>query len=104
MSIGTILAWLLRLWGFLRGGKGTRIKIDARPEASIEAERKRLEKLKAKIKEIDNELTDVTIRLVKAKALECNSLVARLDDKRQYLMRKLRDAKREYDDAKRLYS
>jgi hypothetical protein len=100
MSFGWIISLIWKLIG-LFGGKGSRITFEARTEASIEAEQKKLDKLKYNIQEIDDELQKTVIKLVQAKSRDDIAAANRLDDKRQYLMSKLRDAKQRYDDAKR---
>ena len=52
MSIGTIILWLLKLVGLFKGGSSSRIKLDVRSEKSIEAKRKRLDKLHARMMEL----------------------------------------------------
>jgi len=101
MSIGTIILWLLKLVGLFKGGSSSRIKLDVRSEKSIEAKRKRLDKLYAGMTGIDNELKDTIRRIVKAKRDGDTSLEHRLNDKRDKLFEQFKGAKREYDDLKR---
>ena len=103
MSFGWLISLVLKIIGMF-GGKGTRIKFEARSEKSLDEERKRRENVKKKIKEIDSEVTDITIRLVKAKAAGDTNLANRLDDKRLWLLQKLRDARQELLDAEGLSS
>ena len=100
MSIGTIITWILKLVGLFRGGSSSRIKLDVRSEKSIEDERKRLDKLFARMKGLDNELTETIQRIIKAKKNGDTALESRLNDKRDKLFQQFKDAKREYDDAK----
>ena len=58
MSIGTIISWILKLIGMFTGKSSSRIKLDVQSESSIEAERKRLDKLYAKMTGIDNEIKE----------------------------------------------
>ena len=70
MNLGvwaTITAILLKLWSVFRGGKGTRITVVARPEASIEAERERLDVMFKALKEKRDELKAKTIQDCKAR-------------------------------------
>ena len=101
MSIGTIITWILKLVGLFRGGSSSRIKLDVRSEKSIEDERKRLDKLFARMKGLDNEITDTIQRIIKAKKNCDTNLECRLNAKRDKLFEQLRTAKRKYDDAKR---
>ena len=100
MSIGTIISWLLKLIGMFTGKSSSRIKLDVRSEKSIEAERKRLDKLFAKMTGIDNELKDTIHRIIKAKKGGDTILESRLNDKRDMLFQQFSSAKREYDDLK----
>jgi len=100
MSIGTIITWLLKIIGMFRGGSSSRIKLDVRSEKSVEDERKRLDKLFARMKGLDNELTETIQRIIMAKRNGDTALEHRLNDKRDMLFRQFRSAKREYDDAK----
>ena len=100
MNIGTIITWILKLIGLFRGGSSSRIMLDVRSESSIEAERKRLNKLWAKMTGIDNEIKDTIHRLVKAKMDGDTALESRLNDKRDMLFGQFQAAKREYDDLK----
>ena len=101
MTIGTIITWLLKLIGLFKGGSSSRIKLDVRSEKSIEAERKRLDKLYSEMMRIDNDLKVTIHRIVWAKQDGDTALESRLNDKRDMLFRQFRTAKREYDDAKR---
>ena len=101
MSIGTIISWLLKLIGLFKGGSSSRIKLDVRSEKSIEDERKRLDKLYARMNGIDNELRDTIRRIVKAKKNGDINLESRLNDKRDMLFEQFRTAKREYDTIRR---
>lgn len=100
MSIGTIILWLLRIVGLFTGKSSSRIKLDVRSEKSIEAERKKLDKLWARITGIDNELKYTIRKLVRAKMDGDTALESRLNDKRDKLYQQFRAAKREYDDLK----
>jgi len=100
VSIGTIISWLLKLVGlFVKGGGGSRVKLDVRSESSIEADRKRLDKLHAGMMRIDNELQETIHGIVKAKRDGDTALESRLNDKRDMLFEQFRTAKREYDDV-----
>jgi len=103
MSIGTIIAWLLKIIGMFRGGSSSRIKLDVRSEKSVEDERKRLDKLYARMKGIDNELTETIQKIIRSKKAGDGdtSLESRLNDMRDKLFQQFKDAKREYDNAKR---
>ena len=101
MSISTIITWLLGLWNALKGGGGSRVKLEVRSEAAIADDRKRFDKLYARKMGIDNELKDTIRRIVWAKKAGDTDLESRLNDKRDMLFQKFRDAKREYDNAKR---
>ena len=101
MSIGTIITWILKLVGLFRGGSSSRIKLDVRSEKSIEDERKRLDKLYAGMMRIENELQETIHGIVKAKKDGDTALESRLNDKRDMLFEQFKDAKREYDNAKR---
>jgi len=101
VSIGTIITWILKLFGLFRGGSSSRIKLEVRSEAAIEAERKKLDKLFARMVGIDNELKDTIIRIIKAKNAGYTTLESRLNDKRDMLFQQFREAEREYNDLKR---
>ena len=101
MSIGTIISWILKLIGMFTGKSSSRIKLDVQSESSIEAERKRLDKLYAKMTGIDNEIKETIHRIVKAKKSGDTALESRLNDKRDMLFQQFRSAKRRYDDLKR---
>jgi len=97
MNIGTIITWILKLIGLFRGGSSSRITLDVRSESSIEAERKRLDKLWAKMTGIDNEIKDTIHRLVKAKKDGDTTLEGRLNDKRDLLIQQYQEVKRQYE-------
>ena len=97
MNIGTIITWILKLIGLFRGGSSSRITLDVRSESSIEAERKRLNKLWAKMTGIDNEIKDTIHRLVKAKKDGDTTLEGRLNDKRDLLIQQYQEVKRQYE-------
>jgi len=100
MSIGTIILWLLKLVGLFKGGSSSRIKLDVRSEKSIEAKRKRLDKLHARMMELDNEMQETIHRIVKAKKAGDTTLESRLNGERDKLSQQFRAAKSEYDNAK----
>jgi len=101
MTLSTIISWLMGLIGMLRGRTSPRVKLEVRSEAAIEAERKKLDKLFARMSGIDNELKDTIHRLVKAKKAGYDTLEHRLNDKRDMLFQQFREAKRQYDDLQR---
>ena len=100
MSIGTIILWLLKLVGLFKGRSSSRIKLDVRSEKSIEDERKRIDKLYARMTGIDNELQETIHRIIKAKKGGDTILESRLNNKRDMLSQQFRAAKSEYDNAK----
>jgi len=97
VNIGRIITWILKLIGLFRGGSSSRITLDVRSESSIEAERKRLDKLWAKMTGIDNEIKDTIHRLVKAKKDGDTTLEGRLNDKRDLLIQQYQEVKRQYE-------
>ena len=101
MTLSTIISWLMGLIGMLRGRTSPRVKLEVRSEAAIADDIKRLDKLYARKMGIDNELKDTIRRIVWAKKAGDTDLESRLNDKRDMLFQKFRDAKREYDNAKR---
>ena len=101
MSISTIITWILGLWNALRGRGGSRVKLEVISEAAIAEEIRKRDKLWARMVGIDNELKDTIYRLVKAKKAGYDTLEHRLNDKRDMLFQQFREAKRQYDDAKR---
>ena len=101
MSIGTIITWLLGLIRLLTGRSSSRIKLDVRSEAAIKAEINRLDKLYARMKGLDNELTETIKKIIQAKKAGKTDLESQLNVKRDELFEQFTDAKREYDDAKR---
>lgn len=96
--ITTVITWLLSLVSLLTGRSSSRIQLDVRSEKSIEAERKRREKLYDEMTEIDNELQQTIRRIVRAKRGGNTVLESRLNDKRDKLFQQFRTAKRQYDD------
>ena len=101
MTLSTIITWLLGLWNALRGGGGSRVKLLVISEAAVAEEKKRRDKLWARMVGIDNELKDTILRIIKAKNAGHSDLESRLNDKRDMLFQQFKDAEREYDDAKR---
>jgi len=100
MTLSTIITWLLGLWNALRGRGGSRVKLEVRSEAAIEAERKQLDKLFARMVGIDNELKDTIHRIIKAKNAGYSTLEGKLNDKRDLLLHQFREAKRQYEELK----
>ena len=101
MSISTIISWLLGLWNALRGGGGSRVKLEVRSEAAIAEEIRKRDKLWARMVGIDNELKDTILRIIKAKNAGYTTLESRLNDKRDMLFQQFKDAEREYDNFAR---
>ena len=101
MSISTIITWLLGLWNALKGGSSSRVKLEVRSEKSIEDDRERIDKLYSEMLRIDNDLKVTIHRIVWAKQDGDTALESRLNDKRDMLFEQFKDAKREYDNAKR---
>ena len=101
------LGWLwsiLRFFSTFIGGKGYRAKVEVRSEASIEAEKKKLNQLTARIIGIEAQINETTIKAVaEMQAIKKGQgdpeHLARLDTKREWLFKELRNARREYDDA-----
>ena len=104
MKLYWIISLIIEFFGRLFRGLGTRIRFEARSESAIKAERDKIDRLKKKIKEIDFELQKTSIKLVQAKRSDDTAMANRLDDKRLYLMQKLRDCKRQLDDERRCAS
>ena len=101
MTLSTIISWLMGLWNALRGGGGSRVKLLVISEAAIAEEKKRRDKLWARMVGIDNELKDTIYRIIQAKKAGYDTLEHRLNDKRDMLFQQFREVKREYDDLKR---
>ena len=102
MNLGvwaTITAILLKLWSVFRGGKGTRITFEARPEAAIEAERKVLSELLDRIQEIQDAIDALSIRIAFEKSDGRDT--TDLDDQRNKLLAKRRKARLKYDNQLR---
>ena len=91
----TILAILGFILSLFRGG-GTRVTLESRSEGSIEAERKRLAKLRSEVKRQKGLLNDVTIKIAKAKAQGHNGYADSLDSVRRLRIKQFNDAKSEY--------
>lgn len=85
----TILKVLVAILGFFRGGKGTRITVEARSEASIEKEQNESEQLHEKLKKKRAELVTLTVDAAVARA--------RGKPDADELDGKLRTLKEEYD-------
>jgi len=115
MNLGvwaTIVAILVKLWSVFRGGSGTRITVEARPEAAIAEEKKELSRLSARIKALEKELENVCTKMLAAfvairqekkgdnrrEVIQgFTATVDTLDAKRELLISQLRDARQEYE-------
>jgi len=100
MTLSTIITWLLGLWNALRGGGGSRVKLLVISEAAVAEEKKRRDKLWARMVGIDNELKDTILRIIKAKNAGYSTLEGKLNDKRDLLLHQFREAKRQYEELK----
>ena len=102
MNLGiwaTITAILLKLWSVFRGGQGTRITLEARPEAAIEAERKALSELLDRIQEIQDAIDALSIRIAFEKSDGRDT--TGLDKQRDELLFKRHRARLKYDNTLR---
>ena len=64
MNLGVwaaIAGFFLKLWSVFRGGQGTRITVEARPEAAIEKEKVELDRLRKELRKKRNELNKKTL-------------------------------------------
>jgi hypothetical protein len=101
MSWSWLLSLIWKVVGLFGAGKGTRITFEAQPEASIEAEWKKIEELKKRCQEKKDELDRVTKRIVDAKALGCVALADKLDGRRQQLRHEYHHLRQQLLDAQR---
>jgi len=102
MNLGVwsaIVAILVKLWSLFRGGQGTRITFEARPEAAIEAERKALSELLDRIQEIQDAIDVLSIRIAFEKSDGRDT--AGLDKQRDELLFKRHRARLKYDNQLR---
>jgi len=98
MNLGVwaaIAGFFLKLWSVFRGGQGTRITVEARPEAAIEAERKALSELLDRIQEIQDAIDALSIRIAFEKGDGGDTTA--LDKQRNELLAKRRKARLKYD-------
>ena len=92
ISIGLVL---MKLWQFIRGGKGYRVTFEARPEAAIEAERRNITELLDRVQEIQDAIDALSIRIAFEKSDGRDT--TGLDKQRDELLAKRRKARLKYD-------
>ena len=98
MNWSWLLSLLWKLLGLFRG-KGTRITFEARPEAAIERERKELTKLADKVRDLQDEIDALSVRIAFEKADGRNT--SALDTQRERLLHHRHAARLKYDYALR---
>jgi chromosome segregation ATPase len=101
MTWGWLLSLFLKLIGLLKGGRGTVVKFEARPQKSIDDDRKKIENLKAEVRRLEHEMAKLAPHITNAiTACDGHRIIA-LNTERRRLRDQWNDARERLDDFER---